>query len=55
MGTHLSYEASPALQDDTVLPASCTQVNSPCLNPSQVDWYVIYLPTLEDIRLSLSV
>jgi len=28
-----------------------TQVNTPCLNPSQTGWYLIYLP-LRDGRLS---
>jgi len=28
-----------------------THVNVPCLNPSQIDWYSIYLP-LRDGRLS---
>ena len=30
------------LPSHTVLPA--TQVNTPCLNTSQTDWYSIYLP-----------
>jgi len=39
-----SYGASPAIWDDTVLPATQHRWTHPALTPSHTVWYLIYLP-----------
>ena len=51
--TYLNYEASPAIWDHTVLPATRHKCTYPTLTPASKLWYSIYIPW-RDGRLSCS-